>query len=53
VAQSPDQTEPKWGWPAPAPWPASQVLVPFQFLLCQRVKVGQCTGYPMPKVGGG
>jgi hypothetical protein len=32
---------------------ASQVLAPFQFPLCQRVKEGQCKGYLMPKVGGG
>jgi hypothetical protein len=53
VAHSPDPIEPKWGWLAPPPWPAGQVLAPFQFLLCQRVKEGQCTGYPMPKVDGG
>jgi hypothetical protein len=51
VTQSPSPTKPKWGRLAPHPWPASQVLVPFQFLLCQRVKEGRCTGYPMPKAG--
>jgi hypothetical protein len=30
---------------------ARQVLVPFQILLCQRVKEGRCMRYPMPKVG--
>jgi hypothetical protein len=30
-----------------------QVLAPFQFLLCQHAKGGRCTGYPIPKVGGG
>jgi hypothetical protein len=29
----------------------NQALVPFQTLLCQCVKEGRCTGYPMPKVG--
>jgi hypothetical protein len=53
VAQSPSPTEPKWGYPAPPPWPAIQVLASFQFLLCQCVKDGRCTRYPMPKVGGG
>jgi hypothetical protein len=53
VAQSLDPTEPEWGWPAPPPWPAGQVLVPFKFSLCQRVKEGRCMGYPMPKVDGG
>jgi hypothetical protein len=50
VAQSPGPTKPKWGRPVPPPWPAGQVLAPFQSLLCQHVKVGWCTGYPMPKV---
>jgi hypothetical protein len=53
VAQSPGPTEPKWDRPAPPPWPAGQVLAPFQFSLGQRVKEGRCMGYPMPKVGGG
>jgi hypothetical protein len=53
VAQSPSPTKPKWGQPAPPAWAASQVLVPFQFPLCQCVNEGRCTGYPMPKVGGG
>jgi hypothetical protein len=51
VAQSLGPTKPKSGRSAPPPWPAGQVLAPFQILLCQRVKEGQCTGYPMPKVG--
>jgi hypothetical protein len=45
AVQSPGPTEPKWHWPA------SQVLAPFQIPLCQCVKEGRCTGYPMPKVG--
>jgi hypothetical protein len=45
VAQSPGPAELKWGWSV------VQVLVPFQSLLCQRVKEGQCTGHPLPKVG--
>jgi hypothetical protein len=49
VAQSLSPTEPKWGWPAPPPWPAGQVLAPFQIPLYQHVKEGQCMGYPMPK----
>jgi hypothetical protein len=53
VAQSSGPTELKWGRPGPPPWPAGQVLAPFQFPLCQRVMEGRCTGYPMPKVGGG
>jgi hypothetical protein len=53
MAQSSSPTEPKWGRPAPPPWLASQVFVPFQFLLCECVKEGQCTGYLMPKVSGG
>jgi hypothetical protein len=52
VAQSPGPTEPKWSQSAPPPWLAGQVLGPFQFPLCQRVKEGWCTGYPMSKVGG-
>jgi hypothetical protein len=51
VAQSSGPTEPMWGWPAPPPLSAGQVLASFQILLCQRVKEGQCMGYPMPKVG--
>jgi hypothetical protein len=51
VAQSKGPTEPKWGRSAPPPWPAGQVLAPFQILLCQCVKEGRCTGHPMPKVG--
>jgi hypothetical protein len=50
VAQSPSLTEPKWGQLAPPPWPDGQVLVPIQFLLCQRVKVGRWMGYPCPKL---
>jgi hypothetical protein len=53
MAQSPSPTEPKWGRPALPPWSTGHVLVPFQFLLCQRVKEGRCMGYSMPKVGGG
>jgi hypothetical protein len=53
VAQSLGPTEPKWGRPAPPPCPASQVLAQFQFLLCQRVNEGRCTGNPLPKIGGG
>jgi hypothetical protein len=44
-------TEPKWGQPAPPPWPARWVLAPFQTLLCQCVKEGRCTGHLMPQVG--
>jgi hypothetical protein len=51
VAQSLGPTEPKWDQPAPPPWLAAQVLASFQTLLCQHVKEGRCTGYPMPKVG--
>jgi hypothetical protein len=47
VAQSLGLIEPKWGRPA------GQVLALFQFSLCYHVKEGQCTGYLMPKVGGG
>jgi hypothetical protein len=50
VAQSPSLTEPKWGQLAPPPWPDGQVLVPIQFPLCQRVKVGRWMGYPCPKL---
>jgi hypothetical protein len=50
VAQSPSPTEPKWARPVPPPWPARQVLAPFQIPLCQCVKEGRCMGYPMPKV---
>jgi hypothetical protein len=39
------------GRPAPPPSPADQVLAPFQTLLCQRVKEGQCTRHPMLKGG--
>jgi hypothetical protein len=35
----------------PGPNRAKVVLAPFQNLLCQHVKEGQCMGYPMPKVG--
>jgi hypothetical protein len=52
VAQSLGPTEPMWVRPAWPFWPASQVLVPFQFSLCQHVKEGRCTGYPMSKVSG-
>jgi hypothetical protein len=52
VAQSPSPTEPKWGQLTPPPWPTSQVLVPFQYPLCQCVKEGRYTGYPMSKVSG-
>jgi hypothetical protein len=51
MAQSLGPTKPKWGQPAPPPWPGGQVLVHFQIPVCQHVKEGQCTGYPMPKVG--
>jgi hypothetical protein len=51
MAQSSGPTEPKWGLPAPSPWPIGQALAPLQTLLCQHVKEGQCTGHPMPKVG--
>jgi hypothetical protein len=51
MAQSPGPTKPKWARSAPPHWPAGQVLAPFQIPLCQRVKEGRCTGYPMPKVG--
>jgi hypothetical protein len=50
VAQSLGPTKPNWDRLAPPPWLAGQVLAPFQTLLCQRVKEGQCTGHPMPKV---
>jgi hypothetical protein len=53
MAQSLGPTEPKWGRLAPPPRPAGQVLVPFQFLLYQRVKERRWMGYPMAKVGGG
>jgi hypothetical protein len=53
MQQSLGPTKPKWGRPAPPPWLAGQVLVPFQFLLYQHVKEGRCTGYPMPKISGG
>jgi hypothetical protein len=49
MAQSLGPSELKWGRPAPPRWPAGQVLAPFQFRLCQRVKEGRCMGYPMPK----
>jgi hypothetical protein len=53
MAQNSGPTEPKWGRPAPPPWPVGQVLAPFQFPLCQHVKEGWCTGYLIPKVSGG
>jgi hypothetical protein len=52
MAQSLGPTEPRSGQPAQPPWLAGQVLVPFQFPLCQHVKDGRCMGYPMPKVSG-
>jgi hypothetical protein len=51
VAQRLGPTEPKWGRLAAPPWPAGQVLAPFQTPLCQCVKEGWCMGHPMPKVG--
>jgi hypothetical protein len=51
VAQSMGQIELKWVRLAPPPWPAAQVLTPFQTPLCQRVKEGRCMGHPMPRVG--
>jgi hypothetical protein len=51
VAQSLGPTEPNWGWPAPPPSPLGQVLAPFEIPLCQHVKEGRRTGYPLPKVG--
>jgi hypothetical protein len=51
VAQRLGPTKAKWGWLAPPPWPAGQVLAPSQILLCKNVKEGQCMGYPMRNVG--
>jgi hypothetical protein len=47
VAQSSDPAEPKWGWPAPPPWPVDQGLEYLRNLSSTRVNLSQQEGYPM------
>jgi hypothetical protein len=41
VAQGPGPANPNWGWPAPHPWPADQVLAYFQKPFSPGVKVSR------------
>jgi hypothetical protein len=41
VAQGLGPADPKWGWPAPHPWPTRQVLAYFQKPFSACVKVSQ------------
>jgi hypothetical protein len=53
MVQSSGPTDPKWGRPAPLPWPAGQGLTYFRKLFHTRVTGGWWSRLVMPKVGEG